>query len=669
MATMDFKDILTPHFCTITIIILAVYAVILYRITGKNRDSDKLFGAFLGIALLGIIYHMFLFCCVTCHAFPQFNSWISRLLFSTQYSLEMFIANTIIFKSEVISTMKLNPLLFYIYVPIYGMAVLTSGFAIFHFLSRRLHNWFWLTCNKQAPQSRAHIFIGINSASKILAEDIYKTIKDNSEDIIFIDLPDHKDNPQGISIWDIIARFFKDSDEAENLNKHTILKAGKNLAKLVPWLKNPNNVIYILSDDQNTNISILESLWEHNSSFKCKIFCHAQKDGLFNRYDSLTDVEDRISFIDSSFLAVESLKKSEGENKLLPVHYVDIAIDPSTETGLGYVESCFNCAVLGCGETGREAIKFLYEFGAFPDKNNNKAPFKCHIFDCDIETALGELPVDLETLSSTNSTSEFELHNCKAGTNAFRNQMLELVSSLNYIIICLGNDELNLKIALDIAEYATIQNRSTSKNFCIAFRQDHISKLNNDTLQKANATYNNCLHAFGMSENIWKKNVISNESMEKDARKFFDSYANLCKELISKLGWDAPDWDQRDKDSRDSNYGKRCKARRQIAQDFSNCLHVTTKRILCKGADINADMILPLNEKSTHCTGQNKELLEHLAVCEHLRWEASHIMLGYRPTEGETDDTRKLHCHLKPYAKIDNETQHFDWLVVKNSID
>ena len=664
-------DILTPHQSSaVTFFILIAYAIILYRITGKNRDSDKLLWAFGIVAFLGTVYHMFLFCSVTVHGFLKFNSWIARLIFSVQYALEMFIAGTIVFKSEVFEAMEYCPRLFYLYVPLYGMAVMTSGFAIFHFLSRRLHNYFWLTFNKQDSKSRAHIFIGINNASRNLADDIYNENQkcNKKEEIIFIDLPDQKDNPRGISVWDIIARFFKESNKDEQLDKFTILRADKKIDKLVPWLMNPDNVVYILSEEQNSNISILESLWEHNDSFKCKIFCHAQKNGLFNRYDSLTDVEDRISFVDSSFLAVESLKKTDGEKELLPVNYVDVATDSEGKC-LGYVESDFNCAVLGFGETGREAVKFLYEFGAFPDKINYKSPFKCHIFDCDIEKAMGEFPFDLESLcSSADGSKEFELHHCKVGTNTFRTLILDLVSNLNYIIICLGDDDLNIKIALDIAEYATVQNRDTSRNFCIAFRQNHISKLNYDTLQKANATYNNCLHAFGMAESIWKKNIISNESIENDARKFFDSYSNLSKELLAKLGWDAPDWEQRDKDSRDSNYGKRCKARRQIAQDFSNCLHVATKRALSEGADITADMILSVNDKNTHCTGDKQDILEHLAVCEHLRWEASHIMLGYRSTEGKTDDVRKLHHCIKPYAELDEVTQHFDWIVVKNSI-
>ena len=653
---------MTPlSYNAITILILIVYAVILYKITGKNRNSDKLIWAFAFVTVLGIVYHLFLFDRISSNDFDKFDSGISRVLFSVQYALEMFIANTIIFKSEAINAMRQEPLLFYIYVPIYGMAVLTSGFAIFHFLSRRLYNWFWLRFNRQDPQSKAHIFIGINRASENLASNLC------NEKIIFIDIPNQKDNPQGLSLWDIIARFFKHSDEGENLNKYTILKGNKNLAKLVPWLENPNNTVYILSDDQKNNLSILEALWQHNDSFKCKIVCHAQKDGLFNRYDNLTDVEDKLTFVDSSFLAVESLKKSD---KLLPVNYVDIAKDSTGKVNLGYVESDFNCAVLGFGETGREAVKFLYEFAAFPDKDNNKSPFKCHIFDCNLETASGEFPIDLESLCyPATSSKEFELHHCKIGTNTFRREMLALIGKLNYIVICLGNDELNLKIALDIAEYATLQNRDTSKNFCIVLRQNHISKLNDDTLKMANETFNNCLHAFGMSNTIWERNVISNESMAKNARKFFDSYNNLSKELLDKLNWGVPDWDQRDQNSRNSDYGTRCKARRQIAQDFSNCLHVSTKRILCKGAGLKAESILPKNNEKIHCDGENQVILEHLAVCEHLRWEASHIMLGYRPTQGDTQDARKVHCYIKPFSDLSDEIQHFDWLVVKNSID
>lgn len=117
-------------------IVLITYGVVLHRIIGKNRDSDKFLWAFGAVAIIGVVIHMIIFHYVTKTGFTEFCDVTSRVLFSLQHSLEMFIGNTIIFKGEVMSALKGCPILFFIYTPIYGMAVITSCFAIFHFLSR-----------------------------------------------------------------------------------------------------------------------------------------------------------------------------------------------------------------------------------------------------------------------------------------------------------------------------------------------------------------------------------------------------------------------------------------------------------------------------------------------------------------------------------------------------
>ena len=657
---------MTAVYLIINASVLLLYAFLLYNITGKNRSAGKLLWAFGTITFLGFIFHMHLFCIVTRNGFADFNDVISRILFSIQYSLEMFIANTIMFNGEVMEALKDNTSLFYIFVPLYGAALLTSGFTIFHFLSRRLYTWFWLTTHKQKDQ-KAHIFVGINKASEFLAADIAKLSQ--SDTIIFIDLPDQQDNPQGLSIWDIIGRFFKDSEEVENLSEYTVLKEGRSLRRLTEWFKSEKTSVYILSDDQARNLSILESLWEQGKTFECKIYCHAKKEGLVNTYDSITDVKNRITFVDSSYLAIESLKKSEGE--LLPVHFVDIATDSTGTKRLGYVESAFCCAILGFGETGKEALKFLYEFGAFPDKNNEKAPFTCHIFDWNLDEEVSSFGINLETTKASGTAEnakEFILHPFSIEDKMFKEEIAKIANSLNYVVVCLGDDNQNIKTALDIAEYITMLGRNTAKNFCIAIKQTQISKLNKDTLNKANMIFNNCLHHFGMLETTWKLSVISNEKMDADARRFFDSYSVLSKAILARKAWSSPDWKARDEDSRGTDYKKRCKAKRQIAQDYSNCLHVTTKRALCKGSRIKSEMILDIHDNSTHCTGPYGDILEHLAVGEHMRWEASHLMMGYKYSAKGTDDIKKLHDCIKPYLSLDEDTKHFDWLVVKNSI-
>lgn len=666
----------------ITTVILMAYAIFLYRITGRNRSSDKLIRAFAIVALLGVAYHIWLFSIIIDDKSIQNINPMSILLFSVQYSLEMFLANTIIIKNEVQTILGDNPLMFHVFLTLYGMAVLTSGFSIFHFLSRRLYNWFWLTFHKSSIKT--HIFIGINDASLCLADDIMKTNKDGTikdeEQIVFIDLPDHQEGQlQGISIWDIIARFFKDSKETEKLSNYVVLKAGKGIEKVTKWLKEEQNRVYILSDSQPQNLSILENLWEHKEQygFKCKIYCHAKKEGLINRYDSITDVEDRVTFIDSSYLSVVSLKKIDS-GKMLPVRFVDIAEDPVTKNKLGYVTSAFNCAIIGFGETGKEALKFLYEFGAFANNDNGKAPFKCHVFDNNLDKELGELGIDLATLQSPAAKEpEFELHSCAVGTIEFRSEMCRLINELNYIVICLGNDNLNVETALNVIECAAIESRETNDKFCIAIKQMKTSKLNQDTLDNANKTYNNCIHPFGLTKDIWKMHVISNEELDNDARRFYESYSELSDIFNKELGYSLnPSWEEREGTEGESIknriYKNRCAARRKKAQDYSNSLHKTTKQLLCKPYGNLAELILTINEDTQHCTQkcnkEQQEILEHLAVCEHLRWETSHMLMGYRPTDGKTDELKKLHRCIRPYNELDDITKHYDWLVVKNSL-
>jgi hypothetical protein len=524
----------------------------------------------------------------------------------------------------------------------------------------------WL--RKQTAESNAHIFVGINDASKSLAADI------KNGQVIFIDIP-KQDSLQSVSIKDMIERFFKTGEKQGWLENYVVLRAGKGIGKIKEWLAEPTTTVYLLSDDQAANIVDLEKLWEHKDTLQCKIYCHAKKEGIVNRYDSITDSKDRITFVDSSFLAVEALKKQDSK---LPVNYVKIATDNKRK--LGYVESSFNCAVIGFGETGKEAMKFLYEFGAFPTATNGKAPFKCHIFDGNLDKELGEFGVDINTLKSpVAQDSEFETHPYYVGTSAFRTEISSIVRDLNYVVVSLGDDSLNIETALSIAECALAEGKPLDENFCIAVRLTAISKLNEDTIAEANKTFGNWIKIFGLPEDIWKLSIISNEDHDAAARKFYESYKMHSDVLNSGLTYDLdPTWDEREKMLCEGTYEKRCEIRRKRAQDFSNSLHVTTKRKLCEGYDTHktkvVDQILDANkgdDGKVHCNGDYCEILEHLAVCEHLRWEASHMIMGYRPVakDGDpTDEMKKLHKYIKPYSLLPEHIKHFDWLVVKNSL-
>ena len=64
------------------------------------------------------------------------------------------------------------------------------------------------------------------------------------------------------------------------------------------------------------------------------------------------------------------------------------------------------------------------------------------------------------------------------------------------------------------------------------------------------------------------------------------------------------------------------------------------------------------------------EVLNVLAKTEHLRWVASHEVLGYIDygTENDKDEARLLHGCLKPWESLSTRLQSYDYNVVDVSL-
>lgn len=654
-----------------TLLIWAAYAYYLYKITSVKSNHEKLYTTFWVVMATAIVYHIII------HYFAkdaEYDNWALNLLFSLKYSFEMFLTKTVLEKSKIAEVLTSCQWLYCGYSILYGIAVLTSGFIGFHFLSRRHYTRRWL---KQGDTERkTHILVGVNDASRCLAKNI------ENDQIIFVHIPKPEDGWQGLSLWNNIIRIFNERKTPDKYTSNVVLRGDGDMGGIEKWLEKESTSIYLLSENQNENIAALEKLWKKKDLFKCKIYCHARRDdGLVDKYNSYADDGDRVTFIDSSSLAVQLLIKEKED--MLPVNYVKVAKDNDGHN-IGYVKSPFNCAVIGFGETGREAMKFLYEFGAFADKNNNKSPFMCHIFDNDLDKQLNKLGLDIRNIRSSEvkgDAREFETYSMDVCTNSFRCKMRELIRSLNYIFVCLGDEDLNVATAINLAQCAVEEDRKTN-NICIAVRLSGMSALNKDTIDKANAVYNGCIKVFGFIEDIWKPDIISNAYLDEEARKFYTSYKELSEEHNKVLEYDPePTWEEREAKlkSKETCYETRCSIRRKRAQDYSNCFHKRTKQILCSDAKM-ANAIYDTDNGKAHCDGQDSntgecnndisKTLLSLAVCEHLRWEASHLMLGYRETSGKTKDLQKLHKCIKPYSDLTSEgIKHFDWLVVKNSLE
>ena len=110
------------------------------------------------------------------------------------------------------------------------------------------------------------------------------------------------------------------------------------------------------------------------------------------------------------------------------------------------------------------------------------------------------------------------------------------------------------------------------------------------------------------------------------------------------------------------------KLRRQTEQDMSNACHTLTKRELMERSMPQNYSFNDLHQKIQQLKNPQKgteffhkydslgnnvsKLILNLAITEHLRWSASHEMLGYKKGN-KTDEQRQLHNCLVGWEELD----------------
>ena len=192
--------------------------------------------------------------------------------------------------------------------------------------------------------------------------------------------------------------------------------------------------------------------------------------------------------------------------------------------------------------------------------------------------------------------------------------------------------------------------------------------------------------------------MIVNEEITLKGRKYQENYARLRGE--SEL-WD----DRRKKALEKGSLDSLRSLRRKELQDLSNALHAGTKIYLLKkamlelkGCDYDWDGFfrryfdgnnMPIYEgeydkiRYTLLDDEENRIIMNLARLEHIRWNASHEILGYvKANKGlhRCDERTLEHNCLRPWQELDDESRAtlssnwpcdyklFDYCVVDNSI-
>lgn len=556
-------------------------------------------------------------------------------------------------------------------VGIYLCAVWTTAIFFVHFFAGRLVSKAALVWRRiRKPSAGIHLFIGVCPESISVAKSIGK-----GKDVVFVDVPDDETMPERVSLQQLFKGLRTNTDISDRVSEEIpgalVLKARKplsrckggnffrelGLGRLMHWAVLPQTSIYLLSDKQGENLSVFPRL----QSCRAQIYVHAKRENiaLFTEMAS----GGNIHFVDTSFLAMQALKLRED---LYPVHFVEVAKDKLGRPA-GYVKGAFNSLICGFGEAGRGALSFLYEFGAFPGRNKKQSPFLCTVIDRNMPVLAGDYMMSHPGVDP----EKVKLVGEEFGSDTFWEWMERSLDTLNYVFVSLGDDELNMQSALSIMQYS-FQHRKEPGNFLILVKLD-----NPGAYAKLIAYYNvnlgrgAILRTIGDISETWTLRNISGEGITEYARRFYSCYALASGDPLS--------WEERmekiNSQPGASDFACKMEIQRKTGQDFANFFHSRVKAALMPASfwkDESVSASIPYRENGkVHCTHKDAEVaevLDYMAVGEHLRWRTSHEANGYRLGPAKREDIM-THTDICPYEKLSERVKHYDWVVVKTTLE
>lgn len=482
--------------------------------------------------------------------------------------------------------------------------------------------------------------------------------------------------------------------------------------------------LFFLSDNRDQNVLnsklMADFLHHDNETLPLPKTIHC-----FSRRGAVTGIiEDSCSFphqnlevkiIDDACISVDSLKK---DTDSLPVNFVEI----DSSENFGSVKSPFTALIVGFGETGRDALRFIYEFGAFVSSEGDvavRSPFKAYVVDEKMDKLKGIFRFNNPYINSDINVShnrndklvEFLDYNDKS--QEFYELLKEISPALNYVVVALGDDETNITVAVNILKMVRRYRPDLSRFriFVRAYENSsfphlaNIAKRYNTTL-KTESDGRPVIKVFGSASEIYTYEMIVDDDLLKEAKDYYSIYSEAYNKTSIGLFYPESGWDIRRKDALDTMVqGKIDDMRRKEFQDRQNALHKFTKYFILKtviernlpsfpSGDEAAGQSGQVNEISVpdkqrlntaildfinSCflpdpsTGKYREenpceviygnvsdsyefasvLITNLAKTEHLRWNASHEMMGYSYSPGCGKSTvRMTHACLVPWDNL-----------------
>lgn len=454
-------------------------------------------------------------------------------------------------------------------------------------------------------------------------------------------------------------------------------------------------------------------------------YCHA-------RYNSIHRVTEdrfiagsrRVKVIDSSHISVENLKL---DKDLLPVNYVKVEKDATVSTP-------FNSLVIGFSEVGQDSVRFLYEYGAFvksgsTDTDAKRSDFHMRVIDKHMSDVAGSFVANAPAINVSvpfikgmdNPNALITLNQMDCQSIEFYKGLETWIRDLNYIVIATEDDELNITMAIRIFKMAA-RYREDMKNLCILTRvhedeDDNIRKIaeHYNRLWKAQCTVKDYdgkiatqsevkrddeatmpIHLFGLDKKTYTYENIIGYSMEKQAVTFKERYsASTNKDYKKPESEEKYEWyndlnrfilNINNNPEINPTLSAIMGIRRMQGQDYANCFHSVTKKALVKKAlavaglpeDFSWNLLMRKPQKVEYWVKDGSvvapqifRILNVLAQTEHLRWNASHEILGYikKGTIANRNEVRMHHSCITDWQDLPAHIQSYDYDFVDLALD
>lgn len=656
------------------------------------------------------------------------SNTIALFFRSVTASMEMFVSESELIEVE--EGAKESQLYMSFFAVTHFLAICISAAFILHILGIRAISYLKMRLTWRRQKKDLYVFFDLSQESVNLAKDICKS---NNEGkgfrIVFVKTPMEDSHLERFSFSHILSFADNRNETIEELMEINALLTysrksitigmddkeweetiGLNILRNYIKKYTEDIHFFCLSANEDNNINTAVALSKrYSDNERHHIYCHANRDSIT---DSLASTN--LKFIDSSNLAVMELKKKV---EYQPVSFVK----PDTKTAVA--TKPFRSLIIGFGETGFEVFRFLYEFSSFVGKDLKENPFHCDIIDPkakQLENSLYLHCPGLEEKVNKDGVHTILFHEGTIENN--RNVVKELISSVDYIVICTDNEKENLSIGITLLNLAH-KYRSNLEKLAIFIgindnreykKAQEIAKFYNKCgrKDKEGNLYGFSLVPFGSKKQLFTYKNIIDEEIHNKAKEFYFEYQKTSNLLDTKEAYKCAEnpkkeWEKRREEKKqnvDKGLWNKNELTQKEAQDMANAWHIQTKLYLvgaccyCKDKeykcvakerhaqlygciDFVMQKLLVRMEKARKCkedfrkshefileqiaayehehnipAGEYQTLFENLAKCEHLRWDASNRLLGYRTFEKAKGNDKhylqKTHACMVPYEEL-----------------